>query len=219
MAALRPLRSAQGRQGCGAAGSFPSCPHCRANGNDQWWLLVSELGNELLTGASLNSSGTFVAKAGVCADPIGNYYAAYGGTVSKVQWDTSTSKSVYAHFWTTAQPGPMNKFFDEAGYALDTLQMDMHYHRTLSKSHGEFGMQCRRCGMSLVISWPRTLTSSEAECAQQLLAAFVHPQPYQLALLDRKPDETDLDGLVDAAAPTAGSKVCEVERMMSIEAN
>ena len=113
----------------------------------------------------------------------------------------------------------MNKFFDEAGYALDTLQMDMHYHRTLSKSHGEFGMQCRRCGMSLVISWPRALTSTEAECAQQLLAAFVHPQPYQLALLDRRPGKTDLDGLVDAAASMAGSKVCEVERMRSIEAN
>ena len=139
--------------------------------------------------------------------------------MDKVQWEMSTSKAVYAHFWSTAQPGPMNKFFDEAGHALDTLQMDMHDHRTLSKSFCEFGMQCRRCGMALVISWPRTLTSSEVECAQQLLAAFVPPQPYQLALLDRRPDETDLDGLVDAAAPTAGAKVCEVARMMSIEAN
>ena len=211
MAGLRPLRSVQNQQGCGAVGSFPCCPRCRGNSGDQWWLLVSELGGELLTGAKLNSTGTFVVKAGVCAEPIGNYYAGYGSMVSAAQWETSTSKSVYAHFWTTAQPGPMTKFFDEAGYALDKLQMDMHYHRTRSKSFGEFGLQCRQCGMSLVISWPKEITSPETECVQQLLASFVHPQPYQFALLDRRSDETDLDRPVDVAAATAGAGLLSIE--------
>ena len=206
MDGLRPLRSIQQHHGGGVVGSFPCCPHCRGDKGDQWWFLVSELGDELLTGAKLNSTGSLVVKAGVCAVPIGNHYAGYGSMVNAAQWEMSTSKAIYSHFWSTSHPGPMNKFFDQAGYALEKLQMDMHFHRTRSKAFGQFALQCRQCGMSLVISWPKDITPLEVTCVQQLLASFVHPQPYQSALLDWSWDkeETDRAKPLDAVAATAG---------------
>ena len=155
----------------------------------------------------------------MCAQPIGNHYAGYGAVIDDTVWESSTSKAVYAHFWTTSQPGPMNKFFDGVADALQARQMEVTYHRTNSKSYGEFGMQCRRCGMSLVISWPRSLTDAEVEDAQQLLAAFAHPQPFQFALLDKMPDEKEPDvHLADKVALMSGPQLYEMEKR-SIAAN
>ena len=56
----------------------------RAVLNDQWWLLVSGINNELLTGANFTQSGTFVARAGVRPQPVGNHYAGYGAPTRSI---------------------------------------------------------------------------------------------------------------------------------------
>ena len=68
---------------------------------------------------------------------------------------------VYAQFWTTCQPGPTNNFFSGLENGLRARDLEVTYHRTQSKNHGQFGMRCINCGMSVVLQWPRALTSEQ----------------------------------------------------------
>ena len=192
MASLRPLRIAAKR------GTSSCCPKCRDSENDQRWSLVSGLGPQLTEGVDLNESRTFSVKARICHTPVGNHYAAYGGSVDIENWEMSTTNKAYAHFWTTCQPGPTNKFFSGLENGLRARDLEVTYHRAQSKQHGQIGMRCNNCGMSVVLQWPRALKSEETISAQQILATLVDPQPFQPSIQDAKPMDIEEYKCMDA---------------------
>ena len=109
-------------------------------------------------------------------------------------------------------------FFDEVKHGLQAGVMELHFHHNVKKTYGTFGMQCRRCGMTIVLEWPQGLAPSESSIAQQLLASFVHPQPYQAALMDQMPEEPKWCTLLDDDERLVDSKVWEVDKT-PVEAN
>ena len=42
--------------------------------------------------------------------------------------------------------------------------------------------------MTVIVEWPKALNDEESEIVQQLLACFVHPQPYLAAIMDKPPE-------------------------------
>ena len=187
------------------------CPECRANRGDQWWQIIADIEDELREGFELNKDG-FKVRAGACSVPTGNHFAAYGGAILPSKWDISTSNAVHAAFWSTSPPGPSHKFFEVVKHALHSGTMEVHWHRNSKKTYGTFGMQCRRCGMTLVVEWPHALNDEDSEIARQLLACFVHPQPYLAAIMDKQPEEKKWCTLMEDDESSVDSNAWEEER-------
>ena len=74
--------------------------------------MTHELKDLLPGGVPLNEDGSFIVKAGVCNQALGIHYAGVGAEVDSSVWETSTSNTIYAHFWTTSAAGPA-KLFDD----------------------------------------------------------------------------------------------------------
>ena len=123
MALLQPIQRIRGPS-CTVG---RCCPRCRDNRGDQWWQIIANIQDDLRDGAKLNTDGSFKVRAGVCSEPIGNHFAAYGGGVLASQWDVSTSNAVHAHFWSTGPPGPSHTFFEVVKHALHTRRCNLKF--------------------------------------------------------------------------------------------
>ena len=79
--------------------------------------------------------------------------------------------------WQTCPSDQCNKVWTIFDDALADNQLDMLYHRTKSRTFTVFGLQCRNCGMCLMLEWGRSLTEAEAVLGRQIVSAFLLPQP------------------------------------------
>ena len=96
--------------------------------------------------------------------------------------------------------------------ALHSGTMEVHWHRNKAKTYGTFGLQCCRCRMTVIVEWPKALNHEESETVQQLLACFVHPQPYLAAIMDKQPEKRKWCHLLEDDSSSVDANAWEEQR-------